>query len=364
MAPTFLSPIWAISRAAPAVSACTIGAMLCFFRKPRHWASAWTWLLAILMPLIVTPGSATRQCSTRWKCSATILSLVCGSRLCRSATRPAIEFSTGIMASSALPRLDRAHGGIEGRAGQRRHVGKGRAAGHVRIGPGLALEGDGVGSFGLGHRSPRPEGKKPRKIRDLRRSAARATRPYWILLRVLGACYSNARKIRAAGSPRMASFNTVAGCVLASALLAMVIGKVSNAVVHPHKLDKPAIAVVDEAAGPGRARRAAARSWRRSGPSSPAPTSRRARRSISSSASSATPSTRAAPTRSVPTSGTSSASKKASHAGLQLLLGAAGQGRRMDLRRSQPHDLQADRLRARHQDGLCRPAPRSRIAPT
>ena len=45
----------------------------------------------------------------------------------------------------------------------------------------------------------------------------------------------------------MASFNTVAGCVLASALFAMVVGKVSNAVVHPHKLDKPAIAVSDEA---------------------------------------------------------------------------------------------------------------------
>ena len=45
----------------------------------------------------------------------------------------------------------------------------------------------------------------------------------------------------------MANFNTVAGCVLASALFAMVLGKVSNALVHPHKLDKPAIAVVDEA---------------------------------------------------------------------------------------------------------------------
>ena len=45
----------------------------------------------------------------------------------------------------------------------------------------------------------------------------------------------------------MASFNTVAGCVLASALFAMVVGKVSNAVVHPHKLDKPALAVSDEA---------------------------------------------------------------------------------------------------------------------
>lgn len=45
----------------------------------------------------------------------------------------------------------------------------------------------------------------------------------------------------------MASFNTVAGCVLASALFAMVVGKVSNAVVHPHKLDKPALAVSNEA---------------------------------------------------------------------------------------------------------------------
>ena len=45
----------------------------------------------------------------------------------------------------------------------------------------------------------------------------------------------------------MASFNTIAGCVLASALFAMVVGKVSSAVVHPHKLEKPALAVADEA---------------------------------------------------------------------------------------------------------------------
>ncbi len=45
----------------------------------------------------------------------------------------------------------------------------------------------------------------------------------------------------------MASFNTVAGCVLASALFAMVVGKVSNALVHPHHLEKPALAVADEA---------------------------------------------------------------------------------------------------------------------
>ena len=45
----------------------------------------------------------------------------------------------------------------------------------------------------------------------------------------------------------MANFNTVAGCVLASALFAMVLGKVSNALVHPHTLDKPAIAVTEAA---------------------------------------------------------------------------------------------------------------------
>ncbi len=41
----------------------------------------------------------------------------------------------------------------------------------------------------------------------------------------------------------MASFNTMAGCFLASALFAMVLGKVSNALVNPHHLEKPAIAV-------------------------------------------------------------------------------------------------------------------------
>mgnify|MGYP003347425796 CR=1 FL=1 len=45
----------------------------------------------------------------------------------------------------------------------------------------------------------------------------------------------------------MANFNTVAGCFLASALFAMVVGKVSNAVVAPHAPAKPAIAVSDAA---------------------------------------------------------------------------------------------------------------------
>ncbi len=45
----------------------------------------------------------------------------------------------------------------------------------------------------------------------------------------------------------MANFNTAAGCFLASALFAMVIGKVSNALVAPEHLEKPAIAVSDAA---------------------------------------------------------------------------------------------------------------------
>jgi len=48
----------------------------------------------------------------------------------------------------------------------------------------------------------------------------------------------------------MANFNTAAGCFLASALFAMVVGKVSNALVDPHHLEKPAIAVSEEAPEP------------------------------------------------------------------------------------------------------------------
>ena len=51
----------------------------------------------------------------------------------------------------------------------------------------------------------------------------------------------------------MASFNTMAGCFLASALFAMVVGKVSNALVDPHHLAKPAIAVPEAAPDTGAA---------------------------------------------------------------------------------------------------------------
>jgi len=49
----------------------------------------------------------------------------------------------------------------------------------------------------------------------------------------------------------MASFNTMAGCFLASALFALVLGKVSNALVNPHHLAKPAIDVPEAAADAG-----------------------------------------------------------------------------------------------------------------
>jgi len=45
----------------------------------------------------------------------------------------------------------------------------------------------------------------------------------------------------------MASFNTMAGCFLASALFALVVGKVSNALVPVHAPEKPHIAVAEAA---------------------------------------------------------------------------------------------------------------------
>lgn len=45
----------------------------------------------------------------------------------------------------------------------------------------------------------------------------------------------------------MVTFNTAAGCFLASALFALVIGKVSNVLISPEELAKPAIAVAEEA---------------------------------------------------------------------------------------------------------------------
>jgi cytochrome c len=43
-------------------------------------------------------------------------------------------------------------------------------------------------------------------------------------------------------------FNKIVGAVLAAALFAMIIGKVSNAIVHPHMPEKPHITVNEEVA--------------------------------------------------------------------------------------------------------------------
>ena len=65
-----------------------------------------------------------------------------GSRWWMSATRPASEFSIGIMASVGLPLLDRGEAVLEGRAGHGLVVGIDLLAGEVGIGSGLALEHD------------------------------------------------------------------------------------------------------------------------------------------------------------------------------------------------------------------------------
>ena len=62
-----------------------------------------------------------------------------------SATRPAIEFSIGIIASAARAVGDGREGVLEACAGQRRHLRIGVAAGDVGIGAGLSLIGDKFG---------------------------------------------------------------------------------------------------------------------------------------------------------------------------------------------------------------------------
>ena len=192
MAPTLLSPSSAISRAAPAVSAWTSGWMPCFFRKLRHCDSAWTWLLAVLMPF----SADARQ---RHQAMLDPLEML-GDDLEPGVRQQAVQVGDAAGdrvldrddGELGLAGLDRAHGRVEGRARQGRHVGKGRMAGHVGIGAGLALVGDRVAGPALPARgfaillnvplslrvstSPNPPGKteKPRYIRDLRRSAARS----------------------------------------------------------------------------------------------------------------------------------------------------------------------------------------------
>ena len=216
------------------------------------------------------PGSARRA----GKCSATILSLVWGSRLCRSATRPAIEFSTGSWrvppCPPGPPPLRRRRSGTA--ASSREETARQQAMSELApaspwkaivfaasprraLAPPRPLPSSlpspscrrypGGRLFrppnapcqpwpapreatGRWLASDRPRGENLAKSQGLRRSAARAWRRDRILLGVTaGVLRSNALTFWRLGSD-MASFNTVAGCVLASALFAMVVGKVSQ----------------------------------------------------------------------------------------------------------------------------------------
>lgn len=67
------------------------------------WPSAIGWLCARFSVAMVAPFGASRQCSTRSKCSPITCSPESGSRRWISGTRPASEFSQGSMASVAAP---------------------------------------------------------------------------------------------------------------------------------------------------------------------------------------------------------------------------------------------------------------------
>ncbi len=112
-----MSPASAISRAAPAVSPATTAFQPCLRMILRHWPSAWMWLWTLADGL--QRGALRAPSGGKWmgmKCSATMWSPEVGSRWWISATRPASEFSIGIMARSAAPLLDRDEAILEGRA--------------------------------------------------------------------------------------------------------------------------------------------------------------------------------------------------------------------------------------------------------
>jgi hypothetical protein len=108
----------------------------------RHWASAIGIEATTLTSSSFTPGLA-----ISWKWIGLNRSPMMrrpdeGRRWCTSATRPAMEFSTGIMPSWQSPTLDRLERLLEGRMRHGLHVRKRRGAGLVAVGAQLALEGD------------------------------------------------------------------------------------------------------------------------------------------------------------------------------------------------------------------------------
>ena len=69
----------------------------------RHWPSACTWLCTVRIDSRLAPGTAIRWNRIRRKCSAMMCSPLPGRKWWMSATRPAMELSIGIIASSASP---------------------------------------------------------------------------------------------------------------------------------------------------------------------------------------------------------------------------------------------------------------------
>ena len=69
----------------------------------RHWPSACTWLCTVRIVSRVAPGTAISVNWMRRKCSAMMCRSESGRKWWMSATRPAIELSIGIIASSASP---------------------------------------------------------------------------------------------------------------------------------------------------------------------------------------------------------------------------------------------------------------------
>ena len=111
-------------RAEPAVSAAMTALRPSLRMVRRHWPSAWTWLSTVLMVASVAPGTAISWWRTGRKCSPMMCRPEVGIRWWMSATRPATEFSIGIMPSAAEPSFTAASASSKVGAGSALNSGK------------------------------------------------------------------------------------------------------------------------------------------------------------------------------------------------------------------------------------------------
>ncbi len=93
----------AISRAEPAVSAPITGFNFSSRMTLRHWPSAMTWLCTVLIVPRLAPFGAINWLRIGRNHSPMMCSFAVGIRWWMSATRPATEFSIGIMPRSTSP---------------------------------------------------------------------------------------------------------------------------------------------------------------------------------------------------------------------------------------------------------------------